>query len=410
MNSSSSKSPLTNKKFQTCWKQWACLGIAVGAAISAALLTETTLSLAMWIQQQQPHGHEEQDPASSSMSSSLSTVPPFQWMGPFLLSTFGFSTFFKAMNAGWGYYPNGADANLYTWLLWFVLLPEPSFVKGKLRGRATWRHVWFKVLCPFVIKIVLLGILASILMMMREQRPMSYRLWHSNSFPFSIITTTIRMDLLLPPPPPPKWLVTVLNGTIHLWFLYLFASFCLDFSVLSNMVTMGRLYYEPGFDNPLLASRSLREAWGERWNRPVGLLLKRTVYLPVRQVWKWNRPMATLVTFFVSGLLHEYNFFIHNGQHYYTSQQPGYATIFFVGMGFLMMFEEWIWMTMANVVVPPGLQQWIQQRIHVPTIVISIVWTLVAAWPFEQYFIQSWIDAGVIDTVFDLFPTYHCQY
>ena len=34
-----------------------------------------------------------------------------RWMGPFLASTFGFSTFFKAINAGFQQYPSGADAN-----------------------------------------------------------------------------------------------------------------------------------------------------------------------------------------------------------------------------------------------------------------------------------------------------------
>ena len=55
-----------------------------------------------------------------------------RWVGPFLAATFGFSTFFKAINAGFDQFPQGADADLPTWLMWFVNLPEPEFTKGKM--------------------------------------------------------------------------------------------------------------------------------------------------------------------------------------------------------------------------------------------------------------------------------------
>jgi hypothetical protein len=39
----------------------------------------------------------------------------------------------------------------------------------------------------------------------------------------------------------------------------------------------------PGFQNPLLASRSLRDLWGQRWNQPINQLLKRGC-VPLSQI------------------------------------------------------------------------------------------------------------------------------
>ena len=52
-----------------------------------------------------------------------------RWVGPFLLSTFGFSAFFKCIIAGFDQFPEGADRNMSTWLAWFVNLPEPESLR-----------------------------------------------------------------------------------------------------------------------------------------------------------------------------------------------------------------------------------------------------------------------------------------
>ena len=197
----------------------------------------------------------------------------------------------------------------------------------------------------------------------------------------------------------------MLNGYAHIWLLYLFAAFCLDFSVLANTITTGGLQLEPGFDNPLLQSRSLTQAWGTRWNKPVQLLLQRSAYTPLRRQAlssSWSRPAAVLATFAASGLLHEYNFYVHNGgQHY----QAGRATLFFLLMGMLMLGQEAI----VQRLLPPN--SILQQRVvsNIPTAVISIALTLLAAWPFEKYFIQSWKDAGLVQVIAQLLPTITCH-
>lgn len=298
------------------------------------------------------------------------------WMGRFLLSTFGFSCFFKSVHAAAGQYPIGADADMRAWIQWFVLLPEPSFAKGKMFKASTTQIA--KRVSDLFIKLVVLSLLVSLLL----QTPQ-----------------TTLMDAFLEPGQQetlPTWFITTLNGFAHLWMLYLFASFCLDFSAVGNTLTTGGLHLEPGFANPLLASRTLRQAWGVRWNKPVEVMLKRAVYTPLRRQWGWTRPAAALATFGASGLLHEYNFYVHNGPHY----EPGKAILFFMLMGLLMMAEEVVFQS------APALIKTLAS--HIPTPFVSMAWTLVAAWPFERYFIQSWKDAGLVQVLAQLLPTIQC--
>ena len=163
------------------------------------------------------------------------------------------------------------------------------------------------------------------------------------------------------------------------------------------------MYFEEGFANPLLASRTFRQAWGERWNRTVGLLLKRTIYIPARQDGNLPAFMAALLTFLASGALHEYNFSVHNGAHYYQ-QDLGKALIFFGTMGIWMLVEESVFRTC----LPRRTQAWIQDKL--PTAVISISLSLLfAAGPFELFFIKSWFQAGMVETLSHLFPIYQCS-
>lgn len=181
------------------------------------------------------------------------------WIGPFLASTFGFSTFFKSINVAFMQFPEGSQKNLKTWLAWFVLLPEPIFVKGNV-PKASMKDIAnrFKY---FFCKII--GLFAVLTFLVHYPR---YRI---DTLPWLSSTTEISSMVLVH-----------INGYVHLWLIYLWASLCLDISALANLLTTGRMQFELGFSNPLLESRSLKEAWGERWNVPVHTLLKRTIYVP----------------------------------------------------------------------------------------------------------------------------------
>ena len=61
----------------------------------------------------------------------------------------------------------------------------------------------------------------------------------------------------------------------------------------------------PLFRNPLLASRSPRDFWAERWNLVVHGLLKRTVFKPLRHR-GWGTAACAAAAFVASGAFHVY--------------------------------------------------------------------------------------------------------
>ena len=346
------------------------------------------------------------------------------FMGPVFASTFGFTTFFKSMNVAFGTYPEGAydTHDLPTWLHWFLMTPEPTFAKGKT-SKVQRTEVILK-LRDVCFKIIALFILLTVLM----QHPPPY---------YHVMRTTTTKRFLSSPLHDDdaaaadgnsdagifEWwqflVSTHVNGFIHLWLLYAYFSFCLDVSTLLNCILSGGVRMEPGFCNPLLGSRSFKETWGTRWNRPVNLLLKRTIYIPARQsVGCCQNPnVAAVITFVASGLLHEYNFSIHNHHSLSLSSssigggggggggggyRPGEVTLFFLGMGILMIGESWVW----NRCFPHRLQIVIEQ---LPSIATASILTFMVSGLAERYFLRGWFQSGFVEAVAQLMPYLTCQ-
>ncbi|XAR65728.1 Long-chain-alcohol O-fatty-acyltransferase [Bertholletia excelsa] len=94
---------------------------------------------------------------------------------------------------------------------------------------------------------------------------------------------------------------------------------------------IARLELEPQFHEPYLAS-SLQDFWGRRWNLIVGSILRPAVYDPLRMIAsgqigrKWAALPAVIVTFLVSGLMHEMILF-HVGRARPTWQMLGFFII-----------------------------------------------------------------------------------
>mmetsp|Transcript_39525 Transcript_39525/g.80634 ORF Transcript_39525/g.80634 Transcript_39525/m.80634 type:complete len:322 (-) Transcript_39525:31-996(-) len=314
-----------------------------------------------------------QPSSSHGAAPSASTLEPLSsasllW---FLASTFGFHGFFKCAAAAEGSHPNGADVNLSTWLTWFVSMPEPVFAKGKMKRVTSGEIIRRLGLC--VVEMLGTSALLTIMMDAFERgKPLGSEPLLGGFIPAS-----------------------VLNGFLGIWFLYFWASFCLDFSAVATSVVHG-CSCQDGFRNPLIASRSMRECWGLRWDLPVQLFLKRTLYIPARRAGVPSS-MAVILTFIASGLLHEYNFSIHNTQAY----QPGFAMLFFLLMGLLMVVEGFL-----ERLCPKFILEIISL---VPTFVVSCLLVLIAAAPFESHFIQSWIEAGVLESVGEMVPHFRCQ-
>ena len=286
----------------------------------------------------------------------------------------GCSTLFKAMAVACGSQPSGADKSLLVWLLWFTSLPEPSFAKGKLMRVGQAERARRAAL--LLLKLLGLAALVSVLHNLDGYTPFGGA------------------------PTAGGWLggggAHLANAMAHLWLLYLWASFCLD---VGSLLVMGLgLTTEPAFRNPLLGSRSVREAWGERWNRPVHTFLKRSVYIPARKL-GIPPPLAAVLAFAASGLLHEYNFAVHNA----AGWVPGHALLFFLLMGGLMLAEDRA--ASALTAACPAIRR---AASAAPTVLVSISLQLVVLPAFSALFMPSWLESGMIEAVAEMVPHVRC--
>uniref|UniRef100_A0A7S2MZK1 Wax synthase domain-containing protein n=1 Tax=Helicotheca tamesis TaxID=374047 RepID=A0A7S2MZK1_9STRA len=293
------------------------------------------------------------------------------WMSAFLLSTFGFHTFFKCAAAAVESYPNGADRDVTTWLAWYTSLPEPIFARGKMKKVVRKEIFWRALMC--IKSMAGVSILLTIMLDIQERGK-----------PFG--TEPLLLGLLP---------ASILNGFVGIWLLYFFTSFCLDFSAVTTSLVHG-CSCQDGFRNPLLASLSMRECWGERWDLPVQLFLKRTFYIPARRAGIPSYA-AGLMTFVASGLLHEYNFFVHNPGSY----EKGLATLFFSIMGLLIIIERLL-TRLCPVCISSRL-------LIFPTCIASTCLVLLAAGPFDRFFFRSWVNSGCLESFAEIVPHVRCR-
>ncbi|PWA54217.1 MBOAT (membrane bound O-acyl transferase) family protein [Artemisia annua] len=123
------------------------------------------------------------------------------------------------------------------------------------------------------------------------------------------------------------------HRVVILYFLYMYLGMELSFAMAALFVKfyLGfNFEIEPQFNEPHLAT-SLQDFWGRRWNLMSSSILRHTVYNPIRNKWDpilgqlKGQMFGILVTFFVSGIMHELIFL------YTTRVQPTWeVTCFFV--------------------------------------------------------------------------------
>ena len=105
-----------------------------------------------------------------------------------------------------------------------------------------------------------------------------------------------------------------------------------------------------------------------------------------------------MLTFLAPGLLHEYNFSVHN----HVGYRPGHATLFFVLMGMLMLVEaavaEWLWARCS-----PRVQAALAAT---PSVIIAFSLQLLVLPVFAPLFFRSWSESGLLDSLKELLP--HC--
>ncbi|KAG7537564.1 Wax synthase domain [Arabidopsis suecica] len=127
---------------------------------------------------------------------------------------------------------------------------------------------------------------------------------------------------------------------LGLYFLHLYLEIEIILTLLKVFVSISLgCDLEPQSNKPYLAT-SLQDFWGRRWNIIVPSILRPAVYTPMRQVSErrmssdWALFSGILVTFIVSGLVHDLLFF------YLTREMPtGEVTLFFILQGVCLAAE-----------------------------------------------------------------------
>lgn len=363
--------PTSTQSNPTAWP-WGCRIVGLVAAISVFAARPWIVGWA---------------PASS---------PECVWFGPFVVQTIGYATFFKACIVATGRFPEGADLDTNSWLQWCTMLPEPRFDKLQPR-KMTSRELRSKLLdCCVKIAIIFVGL--TVLLPKGSPRydlvesSSSNNIDNNGSEVSSSSSGTIRSS----------WMADHINGFVHIWFFYGWASLLLDVSVLNDALLSGGKAMERCFDNPLLASRSLTEAWGTRWNQPVHLLLKRGIYEPARSS-GMSKGTAALLTFVGSGLLHEYNFLAHNYPAINDGvYRVGSVTLFFLVMGGLMVAESIVY----NKCLPRPVRNFFR---NLPSPLTATLLCLLVSGPAERYFFRSFTYSGFVECAATMFPHLDCR-
>lgn len=146
-------------------------------------------------------------------------------------------------------------------------------------------------------------------------------------------------------------------------------------------------------DRPLTASTSVSEFWGQRWNRIMAGGLRRGIFQPARKV-GCPRPVAALMTFFASGLFHEYILLLiasrgagmpMGGDSNQKTYIPnfGYQTAFFAWNGVVLVAESML-------IKHPAIV-WI--RTHFPKPMLTAL-VLLSVLPMGHLFIDEYVEAG----------------
>ncbi|MCL7023327.1 hypothetical protein MKW94_018160 [Papaver nudicaule] len=108
------------------------------------------------------------------------------------------------------------------------------------------------------------------------------------------------------------------NFILFLYCFHMYFMLEITLVIVAEMVQfLLGLELEPQFNEPYL-STSLQDFWGNRWNLMVTGILRSTIYEPIRPICtrivgkRMGLAVAILVTFLVSGIMHELMFFYHS--------------------------------------------------------------------------------------------------
>jgi hypothetical protein len=282
---------------------------------------------------------------------------PVAW---FIISSVGMNGFFKSLEAANGLFPCGSGG-LQAQLGCFLAVPQERWAEGKKVKAAPGETQ--RQLRAFGGRLVSISLVYSFVL--------------STSFPYG-----------------ESWANWLIGCYAELWAVYLFLALLGDAGRLNSLLQ--GVSPEDIFLRPLIATRSFHEMWGTRWNLVVHSYLKGLVYRPLRRRGV-SATVAALASFVASGLLHEYTFALHNASAYTF----GKALLFFVSMGALMTAEQ-----LVPYAAPEALQRaWAQVPAPLPAIALA----LLSCIPLDPFYLRSWRESGMLDSIGQVVPVIMCE-
>ncbi|CAF1569125.1 unnamed protein product, partial [Rotaria sordida] len=124
-------------------------------------------------------------------------------------------------------------------------------------------------------------------------------------------------------------------GRLAMFYIYICTgTFLNDIQiVLVRLVTLNK-YSLVEFNNYPFLSKSIREFWGRRYNRLVGILLKEAIFDPIRRLPYSSATVGALASFIMSGILH-----VHVAVAGFGASSPLSPFLFFILQGIACCIE-----------------------------------------------------------------------
>jgi hypothetical protein len=158
-------------------------------------------------------------------------------------------------------------------------------------------------------------------------------------------------------------------------------------------------------DSPLTQSSSPSDFWGNRWDRPVASALRRGVFRPLRKDGGCSRQFAAIITFVISGFIHEYLLFFfmqrkgipNNPNNEQYNPQFGNQFIFFTWNAIVLVSER----ALLNTKIGRNVFQWMRCYLPKPILTFLVLMTVL---PIAHLFTDEYVSSGFYNDAAFGFP------
>lgn len=154
-------------------------------------------------------------------------------------------------------------------------------------------------------------------------------------------------------------------------------------------------------ESPMTQSSSPSDFWGNRWDRPVASGLKRGVFVPLRKI-GCHRHVAAILTFVISGFIHEYILLLmtrRHGTRYNNPLQKAYQPT--LGNQFLFFAWNGIVLLLERTLAGQPMIEWMKCNLPKP---IRTAFVLLTVLPVAHLFTDEYVNSSFYGDAAFAFP------